>query len=204
MPLEVLMRFGKSDEVLAEPAYPDYVPISHALRHYARAVAFAAKDQVADAEKEQALFLAARGRVPKEATFGNNAASDILDVAEHLMAGEILYRAGKVDSGLATLREAVAREDKLRYDEPPDWIQPVRHAYGAALMQSGRFAEAEAVFREDLQKLPENGWALFGLMQSLELQKKKEEATAVAALFDKVWKKADLKLRSACLCQPGV
>jgi tetratricopeptide (TPR) repeat protein len=204
MPLEVLMRFGKWDEILAEPGYPDYIPISRALQHYARAVAFAAKDQVADAEREQALFLEARGSVPKDAIFGNNTASDILDVAEYLMRGEILYRAGKLEEGLATLREAVAREDRLRYDEPPGWIQPVRHAYGAALMQSGRFAEAEAVFRADLERLPGNGWALYGLMRSLELQKKEDEAARVGARFDAVWSRADLKLSSACLCQPGV
>jgi tetratricopeptide (TPR) repeat protein len=204
MPLEVLMRFGKWDEILAEPAYPDYIPISRALQHYARAVAFAAKGQVVDAEKEQTLFLEARGLVPEDAVFGNNPASAILEVAEHLMRGEILYRAGKVDEGLAELREAVAREDELRYDEPPGWIQPVRHAYGAALMQSGRFAEAEAVFRADLERLPGNGWALYGLMRSLELQKKQDQAAAVEARFDAAWRKADLKLKSACLCQPGV
>jgi len=205
MPLEVLLRFGKWDEVLAEPEFPAYVPISRSLQHYARAVALAAKGQVAEAEKEQDLFLEARARVPGEAFFGNNKASDILDVAEHLMRGEILYRAGQVEPGLLSLREAIAREDKLRYDEPPDWIQPVRHAYGAALMQSRRFADAEAVFREDLEKLPGNGWALFGLMRSLELQdKKEEEAAAVGARFEATWKKADVKLRSACFCQSGV
>ena len=204
MPLEVLMRFGKWDDILAEPAFPEYVPISHALQRYARAVALAARDKVAEAEKEQAAFLEARTRVPKEAFFGNNTASDILDVAELLMRGEILYRAGKTEEGLAALREAVAREDRLRYDEPPDWIQPVRHALGAALMQSGRFGEAEAVFGEDLAKLPDDGWALYGLARSLQLQKKNEEAAAVFARFDTVWRKADIQLRSACLCFPGV
>ncbi len=130
------------------------MPISRSLQHYARAVAYAAKGDVAAARKEQAAFLEARARVPKEAIFGNNSGSDVLDVAEHLMRGEILYRSGKTDEGIAALREAVAREDKLRYDEPPDWIQPVRHALGAALLQAGRFAEAETVFREDLAKLP--------------------------------------------------
>ena len=77
--------------------------------------------------------------------------------------GEILYRAGKQDAGFERLREAVRHEDALRYDEPPDWIQPVRHALGAALLQSGRFTEAETVFRADLEKLPGNGWSLFGL-----------------------------------------
>jgi tetratricopeptide (TPR) repeat protein len=204
MPLEVLMRFGDWDAILAEPAFPDFVPISCALQHYARAVAYAAKDDIASAEKEQAAFLAARARVPADAFFGNNTGSDVLDVAEYLMRGEILYLKGEVEPGLAAMREAVAREDKLRYDEPPSWIQPVRHAYGAALLQSGRFAEAEAVFRADLAKLPENGWGLFGLERALRLQKKTAEADAVAKRFDAVWSKADVKIKSACLCLPGV
>ena len=204
MPLEVLMRFGRWDEILAEPAFPDFVPISRALQHYARAVAYAAKDDVPSARREQAAFLKARGRVPEEAFFGNNSASDVLDVAERLMEGEILYRAGETDAGLAALAEAVAREDQLRYDEPPDWIQPVRHAYGAALLQAGRFAEAEAVFREDLAKLPDNGWGLYGLHRALQLQRKTAEAQAAEQRFDEVWKRADIQIKSPCLCLPGV
>jgi tetratricopeptide (TPR) repeat protein len=204
MPLEVLMRFGRWDEILVEPAFPDFVPISRALQHHARAVAHAAKDDVPAALAEQAAFVEARARVPKEAFFGNNTGSDVLDVAESFMRGEILFRSGKIEEGLAALREAAAREDKLRYDEPPDWIQPVRHALGAALLQAGRFAEAEAVFRQDLAKLPENGWGLYGLSRALQRQKKTTEARAVEKQFDAVWKQADLKIKSACLCLPGV
>jgi tetratricopeptide (TPR) repeat protein len=204
MPLEVLLRFGRWDEILAEPAFPDFVPISRALQHFARAVAYAAQDRLAEAEKEQAAFEAARARVPKDAFFGNNAGSDVLDVAEHLMKGEILYRAGRVEEGLLALREAVAREDRLKYDEPPDWIQPVRHPLGAALLRAGRFAEAEVVFREDLERLPENGWGLYGLSRALQLQGRKDEAAAVERRFDAVWERADLEIRSPCLCLPGV
>jgi tetratricopeptide (TPR) repeat protein len=198
------MRFGRWEEILAEPAFPDFVPISRALQHYARAVALTAQGRTAEAQREQAAFLEARTRVPEEAFFGNNTGGDVLDVAEHLMAGEILYRTGRVEEGLAALREAVAREDRLRYAEPPDWIQPVRHPLGAALLQAGRFAEAEAVFREDLEKLPENGWGLYGLSRALALQKKADEAAAVEKRFDAVWRRADLKIKSACLCLPGV
>ena len=204
MPLEVLMRFGRWDEVLAEPEAPEFAPISRSIRHYARAVAFASKGDVAAAGKEQTAFLEARTRVTKEATFGNNSGSDVLDVAEHLMKGEILYRAGRTEEGIDALREAVAREDKLRYNEPPDWIQPVRHALGAALLSAGRFPEAETVFREDLAKLPGNGWALYGLQRAVQLQEKHEEAAAAEKQFDAAWEKADLKIKSPCLCLPGV
>jgi tetratricopeptide (TPR) repeat protein len=204
MPLEVLMRFGRWEEILAEPAFPDFVPISRALQHYARGVAFAAKDRVADAEAELALFLEARARVSKEAFFGNNPGSDVLDVAEAVLRGELLVRAGRHEEGIAMLREGVAREDRLRYDEPPDWIQPVRHPLGAALLQAGRFAEAEAVFRADLAKLPDNGWGLYGLSRALALQKKRAEAAATLKRFDTVWARADLTIKSPCLCLPGV
>jgi tetratricopeptide (TPR) repeat protein len=204
MPQEVLMRFGKWDDILAEPPFPDYVPLSRSLQHYARAVSYAAKGDLPAAMKEQAAFLEQRKKVVKEATLGNNTGADILDLAETFMRGELLFRAGKIDEGLTALREAAVREDKLRYDEPPDWIQPVRHALGAALLAAGRFADAEVVFREDLEKLPGNGWSLYGLSRALSLQKKDAEAARVEKKFDAVWKKADIKIKSACLCLPGV
>ena len=204
MPLEVLMRFGRWDEILAEPAFPDFVPISRALQHYARGIAFAARDKRADSERELQAFLEARARVPKDAFFGNSTGVDVLDVAERVLRGEILFRAGRRDEGIALLREGVAREDRLRYDEPPDWIQPVRHPLGAALLQAGRFDEAEAVFREDLAKLPDNGWGLYGLSRALQMQKKRAEAASVLKRFESVWSRADLKIQSACLCLPGV
>ena len=203
MPLEVLVRFGKWDEVLAAPDPPDYLPIARALRHCSRGIAFAAKGEVAKAKVEQAAFLVAQAKVPPEARFSNNAAADLLAVAEHLLAGEIRYREGKVEIALAELREAVKREDALRYAEPPDWIHPVRHALGATLLAEGRAAEAEKVYREDLAKLPDNGWALFGLARSLELQGQSDEAAKFAARFKELWRDADIKITSSCYCQPA-
>lgn len=204
MPLEVRMRFGLWDEILDAPEPDPAFPLARALRRYARAVSLAAQDRVAEAKAEQGAFLEARALVPESARFGNNAASDLLDVAEHLMGGEILYREGREEDAFDELREAVRLQDLLRYSEPPDWIQPVRHALAAALNQSGRFDEAEQVCREDLEQLPENGWALFGLMQALEHQGKDEEAKRVRARWEEIWKDADVTLSSCCFCQPGV
>jgi tetratricopeptide (TPR) repeat protein len=204
MPLEVRMRFGRWDEILAAPEPPDYLPIARALRVYARGVAQAAKGETSQARLEQKRFLDLKQQVPADAVFGNNMAKDLMAVAENVLEGEILYREGKVEEGLSALRRAVQAEDQLRYDEPPDWILPVRHALGAALMTSGQFAEAEQVFREDLKKLPENGWALYGLMRSLERQNKTQEAQPIKARFDRVWKNADIQLSSSCLCLPGI
>jgi tetratricopeptide (TPR) repeat protein len=204
MPLELRMRFGRWDEVLAAPEPEAVFPTARAFRHAVRGAALAATGKVAEARAEREAFLAAKGRVPDSAVIVVNKAVDVLGVAEHLLTGEVLYREGKPEEAFAAFREAIRREDALRYSEPPDWIIPVRHALGAALMQSGRYAEAERVYRDDLERHPENGWSLFGLARSLELQEKADEAQIVRARFEKVWVDADIHLSSSCFCQPGV
>jgi tetratricopeptide (TPR) repeat protein len=203
MRMEALVRFGRWDEILAAPEPAANLPISRTMRHAARAIAFAARARPAAARAEQQAFVAARAKVPAEAFFGNNAASTILDVAEAMVDGEILLREGNPEQGIAQLREAVRRESLVRYDEPPDWIIPVRHALGAALMQSGRYKEAEQVFREDLRKWPDNGWSLFGLGRTLQHLGREAEAAPVLAQFKAIWARADFELTSSCLCLPG-
>ena len=203
LPYEVLVRFGRWDDILAAPDHPDFMPLTRAMRLAARGIAFAAKGDVAAAKVEQQVYLAATPLVPPEETAGPNTGRAILAVVTPMLAGEILYRDGKVDEGLSKLRDAVKAEDALRYSEPPGWILPARHSLGATLMQERRFAEAEQVYRDDLARLPENGWALFGLAQSLHRQGKEEEAVATDARFWKIWFKADVQISSSCLCQPG-
>ena len=199
MPLEVRMRFGAWDEILAAPELPEHFPMSRALRHYVRAAAFGAKGQLAEAREEQKLFIAGRAKVAKDAAFGNNAAADLFAVAEKLLEGELLVHEKKGKEAIAVLAAGVALEDKLRYDEPPDWIQPVRHTLGAALLQQKKWKEAEAVFRADLAKLPNNGWALSGLARTLEAQKN-SEAKAIAAKLAEVWAAGAPPPATSCLC----
>ena len=204
LPYEVLIRFGRWDDILSAPDHPAYMPLTRAIRLAARGIAFAAKGDVVGAKLEQQAYLAAVPLVPSEGTAGPDTRRAILPVVTPMLAGEILYRDGKRDEGIAKLREAVKAEDALRYSEPPDWILPARHSLGAALMQERRFAEAEQVYRDDLARLPENGWSLFGLVQSLHRQGKEEEAAATEVRFQKVWSKADVQIKSSCLCQPGI
>jgi tetratricopeptide (TPR) repeat protein len=205
LPMEVMVRFGKWDDVLAEPAnYPDYMPLARAFHHGARAIAFAAKGDTDNARKEQAIFRDPVQRVPKETAVSNNTAESIIALANHMIEGELLIAEGKLDPGLDELRTALKLEDALRYDEPPSWMIPLRHAIGANLMAAGRFAEAEQVYRDDLKRLPENGWALLGLSQALAAQQKAgAELDATRARFEKVWAKADVKITSSCLCRPA-
>jgi len=204
MPLEVMVRFGMWDEVLAEPEkYTDKMWFTRAFHHAARAIAYAAKGERANARKAQSVFLERARLVPNEDFLSNNSCEALLAIAIPMVEGEILIAEGKIDSGVEQLRAAIQKEDALKYDEPPGWMIPVRHSLGAVLMKQKRFAEAEQVYRDDLARLPENGWSLLGLAESLRKQKKNaDEVAQTQAKFKKVWAKADLTITTSCLCQP--
>jgi tetratricopeptide (TPR) repeat protein len=200
MPLEVLKRFGRWDDLLKEAEPPEIFPIARAMWQCNRGVALAAKGKVAEAREAQASFRAAVAKVAADATFGNNKAADLLGIAEQMLEGEILFREGKSKEAIAALEKAVSREDKLRYSEPPDWFVPARHALGAVLLRDKQAEVAEKVYREDLRRWPENGWSLHGLVRTLEMLGRKAEAAKVNERFQEVWKRADVKIRSSCFC----
>jgi len=204
MPLEVMVRFGLWDEILAEPEnYTDKMWFTRAFHHAARAIAYAAKGDTVNARKAQSVFLQRAKLVPKEDFLSNNSCEALLAVAMPMVEEEILIAEGKIDSGIEQLRAAIEKEDALKYDEPPGWMIPVRHSLGAVLMKQQRFAEAEQVYRDDLKRVPENGWSLFGLAESLRKQKKNaDEVAQTQAKFKKIWAKADLTITTSCLCQP--
>jgi len=199
---DALKRFGRWDEILAEPAPPSYLPITTALWRFNRGLAYAAKGEVANAKKEKAEFQKAAGNVPKDAVMAINPAQRILQIAEHFLNGEIAFRGGDIDESAAELRRAIALEDDLQYMEPPEWVQPVRHTLGAVLLSAGRHQEAEAVYREDLAQWPDNGWSLYGLSRCARARGATAEAESYETRFRKVWSRADTSIGSSCLCVP--
>jgi tetratricopeptide (TPR) repeat protein len=202
-PSEVLMRFGRWEEILDEPQPREGLPLSRALWHFTRAVALTALDRTDAAGREREAFQTAAAAVPKDWTFGNNLAADLLAIATKVLDGEMAARAGRLEESIVLLSEGARLQDALRYDEPPDWIQPVRHTLGAVLLRANRPADAEKVYREDLAQYPENGWSLYGLSRALRKQSKGAEASAVDARFAKAWSGADIKIDSTCHCLPG-
>jgi tetratricopeptide (TPR) repeat protein len=126
-----------------------------------------------------------------------NSVRDVLGVAIPVIQARIAVAEGRSAEALASLRQAVAAEDRLAYNEPKDWFFPVRHLLGAQLMQAGRPNEAEKVYQEDLQQNKENGWALYGLTAALKEQGKITEATQVAQRFKSAWKQADIALTAS-------
>jgi tetratricopeptide (TPR) repeat protein len=114
-----------------------------------------------------------------------------------MLAGEIAARRQRYDEAIRALKEAVKLEDSLPYTEPPHWPLPVRQYLGAVLLVAGRPADAEAEYRADLSKNPENGWALFGLVQSLRAERKDEAAGVEEGRFTKAWTHADVTLTAS-------
>lgn len=203
LPYQLHLRFGRWKAMLAESAPQNDLPIATAMWHLARSRAYVANREVGEAKYEQAAFLSIVQSFPPDARFRKNDGRVMFKIAADALAGEILYREGKLNEALGKLREAVHGEDGLPYMEPSDWVQPVRHVLGATLMDAGRYREAEAVYREDLVRHPNNGWSLFGLSESLRKQKKTAESAAVAARFKEAWKYADIKLTASYLGLPS-
>ncbi len=201
LPLHVLIRFGRWEAILNESQPPAYLPMSQAIWHYARALAYAATGRVDQARKEQKAFLAAQAQVPPTSILFNNSSADILKVAEAMVAGEIAYREGNMDSAFHYLREAVNRDDALNYDEPWGWMQPARHALGALFLEQGRVADAEVVYRADLNRHPKNPWALHGLAEALDRQGKVQEAAQYRVAFTKASERSDVTIDRSCYCR---
>lgn len=193
-PVMTRARFGRWDDALKEPLPPASQRYASALGHYARGVAFAGKGQFGAARVELDSVRASAALVPADMTVSINNAGLLTRVAIQTLAGEIAARSGDGDTGVELLRAAVATEDSLRYDEPPTWCYPVRHMLGAALMRAGRAKAAEAVYRDDLRRHPENGWSLLGLAQALRKLGDTAEADRISARHRKAWANADVKL----------
>lgn len=200
--LHVLVRFGRWSEVLAEPAFPDRFVVANCVRHYARGTALGALGRLDEAEQELAALKALAATID-DRPVGNNAARTVLEIPVAVLEGELLFRRGKVDEGLARLEQAAKVEDGLRYDEPPDWIQPVRHSLAAVLLEAGRFEAAEQALLADLTRFPENGWSLAGLVRARRGKGDEAGAKEAEARFRAAWKGADTQIASPCLCLPG-
>jgi len=202
-PYHALIRFGRWDEILAEPPPPERFRAANAFWLYARTMAFSAEGRVEEAAKERALFEKSAAAVPASVMLANNSAQSVLAVARALAEGELEYRLGHHERAFALLRTAVEREDALVYDEPWGWMQPVRHALGALLLEQGRIEEAEAVYVEDLKRHPENSWALHGLAECATRRGDESASVAAQKRFDAAWSRADVRLQSSCFCRTG-
>jgi tetratricopeptide (TPR) repeat protein len=210
--VHVLIRFGRWDELIAEP-----IPADEALYctttatiHYGRGVAHAARSHLAQAEAERDAFAAAFATIPESRYLFNNTSRDILAVASALLDGEIAYRKGSFDEAFDHLRRAVALDDALPYDEPWGWMQPTRHALGALLLEQGHVEEAAAVYQADLGldptlsracQHPGNLWSLHGYHECLRRLGRDNEAVIIGRQLELAGARADVAITASCACR---
>ena len=194
------IRFAMWDDVLAEPLPPEDLPYMQAISRAARSIAYSATGRFADAERELAAVMAAKGDASLKPMYVSsvNVASAVADIAYEVAAGELRARQKRAGEAAKHFATAVGMEDKLTYMEPPDWPIPVRQLQGAALLSLGRAAEAESAFRGDLKKFPNNGWSLSGLRASRIAQGRERdgEVGALDMQLKQAWGRADVKLEA--------
>jgi tetratricopeptide (TPR) repeat protein len=198
LPWLAQVRFARWDEILAgpEPEWPAHASAyPRAVRHYARGMAYARTGMAAAAAKElAALQSAAIDPSLKDLTLkGIDDLAALLALAETSLRGEILLAQRQYRRAIESLRRAVELEDALESEEPPPWPVPARQALGSALLLAGQPTEAERAFRADLERHPENGWALYGLAESLRRNKRGAEVDRIDARFRAAWKDADVQ-----------
>lgn len=212
MRVHVLIRFGMWDEVLAlELPEDQYLYcVTTAMRLYGKGVAYAATGRIELAREAREAFRGAVKRVLPTRTVFNNSCADILAIASAMLDGELEYRLGHYDTAFEHLRHSIKLYDSLHYDEPWGWMQPVRHAYGALLLERGYVQEAAAAYRADLGldntvpralQHPNNVWALHGYHECLEALGKTDEAAKVAQQLATAVALADVPIRSSCFCR---
>lgn len=212
MKQHVLVRFGRWVDILNQPLPQDaeLYCVTTAMMHYARTIAQANLQDIDAAKAERDLFYSARDKVPDSRMLFNNTCLDILRVAEQMMEGELAYHQGRHDEAFDHLRNAVKLDDTLPYDEPWGWMQPVRHALGALLLDQNKYDEAEAVYRADLGldstlsracQHPGNVWSLHGLHECLTHRGEIQEAAHIALQLEKAAARAEIPIKASCYCR---
>ena len=212
MRLHVLVRFGMWQDILDEPfpEDPELFSFTTALQHYARAVSWANLHRIDEAAAACERLDEATATVQETRYMFNNPAADVLVIAAHMARGELAYKAGRVEEGFDQLRAAVAASDGLLYDEPWGWMQPPRHALAALLLDQGRHAEAEAIYRADLGlddslprpvRHPRNVWSLHGLDECLAARGETVERPHVRALLAQALARSEVPIRASCYCR---
>ncbi len=195
-PLYALARFARWDAILDEPEPDEDLLYPRAVWHYARGLALANTGKVEEARAELQAFkeIASDRSLDSLSATGVNTVGSLLGIAQHALEGQITAAEGDVNGAETHLRMAIELEDGLIYEEPPPWYHSTRLMLADILLDAGRAADAEALYREDLEIYPENGWSLYGLSRSLQIQGRADEANDVSGRFKTAWMNADVRL----------
>lgn len=190
-PIFSMIRFGRWEELLREPAPPKGLRLLDGMWRLGRGLALVATGRLPGAEGEHVVLAGLTKQIRRDRTTEDKTERTLLKIAERVLAGELAARRQHYDDAIRLLEDAVKMEEALAYSEPPLWPLSVRHHLGAVLLLADRPSEAEAVYHADLVHHPDNGWALSGLIQSLQAQQKDDEAAEAEERFKKAWAYAD-------------
>jgi tetratricopeptide (TPR) repeat protein len=191
IPLAVEVRFHHWNEILKTPQPDASLKTATIFWHFARGMALAGTGKVKEAAAEYKVVADAEAATPADAIFQmpiNNKTKDVLRIAEDVLGAQLAMKNKEMDTAIQRLREAVALQDKLNYNEPADWFFPVRESLGAALLKNGDASGAEKVFREDLDRNLRNPRSLWGLHQALLQQHREYDAGFIQSQFETSWK----------------
>jgi tetratricopeptide (TPR) repeat protein len=199
IPYYVFVKFGKWQEILAMPAEDSALIYPQAIRHYARGMAFWGINDLESAGKElAAMKKLTEDESLKEVTIWDiNSVYTLLQIAQRVLAGEILASEGKFEESVSILMEAVSLEDGLNYNEPPDWFFSVRHHLGAVLLEAGRAEDAIVTFEADLDRLPKNGWAMHGMLAAYADLEDTQKMAEIKKRLEVAWAHADISLSTS-------
>ena len=200
VPLLSYVRFGKWEEILSYEVPSPEFKYSLGIYHYARGIALSSLGRNDEALEQLNLIKPLiNTQEIKTLVKAGQPSAKLLKIAENLLLGQIEYKKKNFDSSISYYKRAVALQDQLPYTEPPFWYYPTRQSLGRVLTEAGKYEEAEAVFRKDLEDYPRNGWSLFGLFKVLEILGKTEEAKHYKDKFEVIWQLSDIKLQSSVI-----
>ncbi len=193
IPYFVDVKFGKWDKILAREL-TDSLLYPKAISRYARGMAYLGKKdlQKAKSELNELEILAKDERLKDMKIWEINSMQAIVDIARKVLRAEILASEGKYNESLSLLTEAVALEDALNFQEPPDWFFSVRHTLGAVQIEAGKYADAIKTYEEDLIVLPKNGWAQHGLKLAYQKMNNQTKVNQMVEDLKKSWATADV------------
>lgn len=199
IPYYIAVKFSMWDKIMEIPQPEKDLAYPNAIWHYAQGMAYLGKNDIANAEKQLAsLNQLAKDKTLKEVTIWNiNTTYDLVQIATNVLSAGVEAKKNNLDKAIVLLNQAITIEDQLNYNEPPDWFFSVRHYLGTVLLKAGKYAEAEKVYKQDLQTLPKNGFALIGLYNALTAQKKEKEALKIKTSFDDAWQYADFDIKDS-------
>jgi len=199
IPWYIEVKLGLWKEIMNSKAPEKDLKYPLVIWHYAQGMAMLSQNNVAESKKhlDSMKKIMLDTKIKDLTIWDGNSLYDLCTIASKTLDGEINAKEKNYAKAISLLKEAVAKEDALDYNEPPDWFFSVRHHLGAILLDAGKYKEAVKVYENDLKNYPKNGWALRGLMNSYEKLGDKKKYQETKRGFETAWKYADIKINSS-------